>query len=760
MATIRSDRVTVLPPVPFDGQSFIDSSHIRWIYSANNNVWINAGQVDTVPLASSELSGLLSAQDKVFIDSLPAVGGGFGLIVKPQLLLATEDNPEGIIQGDITLFSESLDIECIGSPRSTLASNAPCSELRADCVDGDETIGLAFRLSEKFLKSLIFDLPGSIGPEGNPGPKGKDGEPSVCPTPVGDKGPPGKSRTETCKLVGPVYEDVDGVFSEAIVDIKTSRDCIVSAIKAPINVPENSKPADQVIATPVIRSIIFPENPGGITDWELTKPSTDDTELDLLLLRIPTEGDCTNIAFASFQLSNYINDIVKDYEEKLIEFDEDWRQQVKAYIEQRDDEARKILANLANKIAECERKVKLCASTTTTCVPPLTTPVPITTTLAPTTTPIPLPLPTTTAPPTTAPPTTTTTTTAAPTTTTTAIPTTTTICFQSVNVDFEPPFYLSSGSGNPLNGIDGWTDNSGNWDIFPYIGNTLGVNLNSLGDEQFIAAQVGPASPTNHDLNCSGFGAVRLKFDINAQFLNSISAQDQEIGSLSLRPIGINKRDFKIALQWQDSSATQLAMVLLVYNSLGIAQPAQIPGAAWDNLVLNRWYRINILLSFISGRVDLVKITDLVTSISTTNTSFGWYLGGGASPVGFPTDISLVSGGPISDSSIIAFDNVWVECNPYITSTPVTSVVTGQPYTYQPTAVDGLPPYQWQFNCATIPSGMTINPSTGLITWPTTGAGIYSLSIDVTDSIGNSSPGLGVPDNHQWILNVNTPSEP
>ena len=57
--------------MPFDGQEFIDIDRIKWIYDKPNNVWINVGQVDTVPLADATNPGLLSALDKAFIDRMP-----------------------------------------------------------------------------------------------------------------------------------------------------------------------------------------------------------------------------------------------------------------------------------------------------------------------------------------------------------------------------------------------------------------------------------------------------------------------------------------------------------------------------------------------------------------------------------------------------------------------------------------------------------------------------------------------------------------
>ena len=75
---------------------------------------------------------------------------------------------------------------------------------------------------------------------------------------------------------------------------------------------------------------------------------------------------------------------------------------------------------------------------------------------------------------------------------------------------------------------------------------------------------------------------------------------------------------------------------------------------------------------------------------------------------------------------------------PQITSEPVKEAAAGQEYQYQVTASGSPPP---QFNLATAPDGMTVDPDSGLITWTapdTIGASVYvsveAQNIDPADA--------------------------
>lgn len=73
---------------------------------------------------------------------------------------------------------------------------------------------------------------------------------------------------------------------------------------------------------------------------------------------------------------------------------------------------------------------------------------------------------------------------------------------------------------------------------------------------------------------------------------------------------------------------------------------------------------------------------------------------------------------------------------PIITSTPITTATVGATYAYNVTATDS-DGNTLTFSLTISPTGMTINSSTGLISWTPTAAGDYDVMVEVSD---NGSP--------------------
>lgn len=78
-----------LPNMPFNGQVFIDAFRIKWEY--DGQCWRKVGTVPDVPVATELQAGLLSAQLKQLIDSIPEGAGHFGIVTQPLLTLVPHD---------------------------------------------------------------------------------------------------------------------------------------------------------------------------------------------------------------------------------------------------------------------------------------------------------------------------------------------------------------------------------------------------------------------------------------------------------------------------------------------------------------------------------------------------------------------------------------------------------------------------------------------------------------------------------------------
>ena len=359
-----SNRNSFLPSNPTHGQKFVDSEFVQWSYDAYNDVWEKTGVVDSIPIATAQINGLMRPQDKALLDSVPAVPGGFGIIVDTKLLLQNQTNPEGVVTGDIKLRSESLNITCVGPNRVKLECEIPPT-LRCEGADTTSS-ALSFSLSEKFLKTLYVDLSGPKGKQGKQGKQGKKGEPGYSLGPVGDRGKKGEDIGELCSFSGVSYRDIAGLSDNAIVSLKIADNdghgCKLVVTKAKLNLDSN-RAADKVNATGISRSLVFTDADDScgvarLNSWSLVKPPGDTTPTNIQLLRLSKgsnerEGEPINFN-GTMSLEALVTDLIEEYQNRLRKIDETWGRQAKQHIESIDNKARNILSNLANDLAMCE----------------------------------------------------------------------------------------------------------------------------------------------------------------------------------------------------------------------------------------------------------------------------------------------------------------------------------------------------------------------------------------------------------------------
>ena len=100
-----------------------------------------------------------------------------------------------------------------------------------------------------------------------------------------------------------------------------------------------------------------------------------------------------------------------------------------------------------------------------------------------------------------------------------------------------------------------------------------------------------------------------------------------------------------------------------------------------------------------------------------------------------------VLGGYDSNGNALASIDVSQELSqpdlaPTISSAPVTNVVVNTPYNYQVLSTANP---QATYSLTTAPDGMTINASTGLITWTPTSLGSSSVTLQASSSVGQTS---------------------
>jgi lysophospholipase L1-like esterase len=85
--------------------------------------------------------------------------------------------------------------------------------------------------------------------------------------------------------------------------------------------------------------------------------------------------------------------------------------------------------------------------------------------------------------------------------------------------------------------------------------------------------------------------------------------------------------------------------------------------------------------------------------------------------------------------------NVIVSLVPTIVSTPVTAGIVGQTYSYDVDATGSPAPV---YSLATAPSGMSINATTGVISWTPTAAGTFHVTVEASNDAGSGSQSFAI----------------
>lgn len=368
--TLQNNATPVqLPQYPEDGQIWTDSNLVRWRWSSDLDVWVSIGTSTSYPIADVNTTGLMSSQNKRFLDSIPIVAGAFGIVTDQNAIIRSQSNRVGLVSGDIKLHSDSLLIECVDSNGYPyLGQPLP------DDPTGVNLAGIKFSLSTNFIDALCLEVVGPTGKKGETGATGPAGVDGFNDGPAGEKGDAGIDATTAYTFSGIKVVDSTDIVDTAVVSLQMNGSAgQMSYTTAKMNVPSNNAPADQIYAQPTQRALTYPtvaENGNDyvtLDDWSLSIPSGDplssaDTA-DILLVKMPTDlevGDVASIELT--KLSDFITVVVNAYKAKLVSFQDTWLAQMKSFIETKDAAAREVLSSIAQQVAQCEfkRPIEFC----------------------------------------------------------------------------------------------------------------------------------------------------------------------------------------------------------------------------------------------------------------------------------------------------------------------------------------------------------------------------------------------------------------
>lgn len=219
--------------------------------------------------------------------------------------------------------------------------------------------------------------------------------------------------------------------------------------------------------------------------------------------------------------------------------------------------------------------------------------------------------------------------------------------------DFEAPNYNVGG----LDGQDGWYIPSGvDFNVAAYGADPFGFAANPTGGEQFIIGQWdGDNARGQHDIDY-GSGVWTIAYDVN-NIYDETDVATNNIGSSSLQPSTTSKSF--ISLNRFPADTSEVWDADFIYYTAEGTQTTASPGAEWQGLGFNSWYRQSTTVNFDTNEILEIAITDIAAGTTTTLNPDGWYLNGGAdSMMDVPTAFRFFASG--NTANITAWDNLSV----------------------------------------------------------------------------------------------------
>lgn len=358
----------MLPVEPFDGMVFLDAFGVKWVYDAERNCWLNYGKLNTIPLANSNTTGLMSKEHKTVFDTVHTKGGGYAIITNPRLQFRNQSNPDGVLFGQITIQSQSLNFKCVNADDEELTT-INCTQVPCFKETDELPPGFDISFTDKFINSLCVEIPGGAGPKGPQGEQGRKGKDGTGDGPQGEQGDPGKDATTHSYLTGIKLIETEDIYDTAVVKLELKADDgVLLMTKGKIKLPtDDNMPAEEFMISKIIRTIKFNDCMKytiGTVQCAIDINTADEVAnydiVDPLIAFYPSGFDPENLQDryqpVRGHLSDLINKIIAFYDGKLTEANDLWDKVITEFIEAKDKEARQVLDALAAELATAESK--------------------------------------------------------------------------------------------------------------------------------------------------------------------------------------------------------------------------------------------------------------------------------------------------------------------------------------------------------------------------------------------------------------------
>lgn len=200
--------------------------------------------------------------------------------------------------------------------------------------------------------------------------------------------------------------------------------------------------------------------------------------------------------------------------------------------------------------------------------------------------------------------------------------------------------------------------------VYTYAGNALGIPANPTGGTKFVAG-TGPAgAPTlvfaraQRDLSYNGSDLWTIAFDICVTFTGTLPTA-QNAGSVSTQ-LFPGSATFILLSTWTDVNTAQNWNADMVwFDGAGTQLQEAVADPAFQNLLVDHWYRRSATFDLASNQILKVTITDLTTQEEFVHVPVDRYLSGGAAggQLPIPNGFRFFAGGGVAGNTL-AHDNI------------------------------------------------------------------------------------------------------
>lgn len=222
--------------------------------------------------------------------------------------------------------------------------------------------------------------------------------------------------------------------------------------------------------------------------------------------------------------------------------------------------------------------------------------------------------------------------------------------------------YTGSAAGTILIGQNSWyqpVTGSTDLGVFTYTGNALGLVANPTGGNQFAGIECPGvalgrgAQPITYDLN----SRHTIEFDFACKYNGVEGSATQNVASVSLEA-NATSRSFILLHTWNNPlTPTTYDIEMVAHDAAGtqIQTVDVIP-----NLQTNRWYREYLTWSYVTNKVEEIKVVDILTGVTIAAHPVDMYLRDGAIPtLPAPVGVRLFVGGAVAGNAV-GYDNLGI----------------------------------------------------------------------------------------------------